>query len=474
MLGPRPLEGRGLTVRDRTLIGDEHFDDDEYPLQAAGDYNQMIEMQQMSCALAKDVLDSSSLKPTWSWNATQESFIHERADFTASAGNSSTFDNGSYAEILSQQQQGENLAQHDSPQEHWKATEELSAHTSARNATTQQGRYTTARTRVSQPRLSVGSDGEGVRRRDSQQGSHSAEESDVQSEFGQSFVANEGSSSRADTRTYPHVSPQDQGERLVRDDQPQGNISHESSSTSDSREAMHDDRSKAAPSTKSATRESSTSALSFPEPDHVSDAERTALQDDRSLPLEGATSTSWRSNVSLSQNVLPPPRSNSPGSDTIWRPEEQSLREEGMLSQETVERGTREDDRLDRIERFLTAQVLANNKKAEAAAAARREAAAEAAEARKRGDEDKLRKLESLILAQKDEQLKREVAADTARAAEKAAADAEAKMIAKEKKARAAIELARKMSVPITFHDPIGRKFTCPWHECSTREVSVY
>ena len=481
VLDPRPHEERGLTVRDRTFIGDERFDDDEYPLQVAGDYNQMIEMQQMSCALAKDVLESSSLKPTWSWNVPQGSFIPERADFTASADDSSTFDDGPYEEI-STRQQSEDLAQHDSAQERWKATEGSSTHRSARNATAKQSKYTAAKIIVPQASLPVGSDGEDVSRRDSQQGSHAAEETDVLGVFGQSFVASEGSSSRADTGIYPHVSPQHPDERLVHDDQPQGKMSHEPSSTSDSREGLHDDRSEAAHSF-------DTSTLSSPKPDHASDAGGIAPREGQSLPLDGATWTPLRSNVSLSHDVIPSPRSISRGSDTAWSQEEQLLKEEGLLYQQTVKRETREDDRLDRIERLLAAQISAKSEKVEARAAAERKAAEGAAEARKRGDPDKLAKLESLILAQKDEQRKREIAADAARAAEKAAADAEATKIHEQKmsaadkakavleataraREEAAIEIAQKTSAPITFHDPIGRKFPCPWHECSTREVS--
>jgi hypothetical protein len=499
VLGPRSLEERGLTVRNRTLIGDEHFDDDEYPLQTAVDHDRMIEMQQMSCALAKGVLDNSSLKPTWSWNATQESSMHQRADFIAGASNSSTFANELYAETLSKQQD-EKFAHHDSLQEHLNATEESPAHRSARDATAKQGRYTTANIGLYQHNLSIGIGEENMHHHGSQQGSHATEELDARGASGQSFVATEGSSSSDDTRTYPHVSPEDQGERLLQDEQPQGDISHGSNYTVDNSEATHDDRFEAAPSIHGVTREASTSALSGPKPDQASDAEHTAPQEDRSLPLEDATPTPWWSNVPLSQNVLPPPRSISRGSDTVLVHQEQPPREERMLSHETAKRETHENDRLDRIERFLANQALAEEKrllakrlKAEAAAIAKREEEEAVAEMKKRGDEDKLAKLEMLILAQKDEQIKREIAAEAAREADKAAADAEAEKISRERKAadereralldaaarareeaeaKAAIELAQKLRAPITFHDPIGRKFSCPWHECSTREVS--
>ncbi|KAI8943304.1 hypothetical protein NX059_001324 [Plenodomus lindquistii] len=66
-----------------------------------------------------------------------------------------------------------------------------------------------------------------------------------------------------------------------------------------------------------------------------------------------------------------------------------------------------------------------------------KDAAQAAADAKKRGDEDKLAKLEKLILAQKDEQLKREAASNAAYAAEKAEKDNSVAKIAAEKKAAA-------------------------------------
>ncbi|KAI4941233.1 hypothetical protein J4E91_010923 [Alternaria rosae] len=380
VLTPQPPQERGLTLHDQTLINNEHFEDDEYPLQAARDCTQIIEMQQRSCALAKDVLDSPSLNATWSWNASENTFAHKRADYTASKGTS----------------------------------------------------FITA---------TGGSDAR---------------------EFGQRSVATEGGSSRADARTYPDVSPQDQSKRLQ----------------------------------------------------------------DGSILLEGALSTPRLPNVTSSQHVTPPPRSSFQEPETVLSQERQPPKEEGLVSQESVERGTREEDRLDKIERLLAAQataeknrLLVKTKKAEATAAAKTKEAEALAAAKRRGDEDKLAKLESLILAQKDEQLKREAAQDAARAADRAAAaDTEAARIADEKRetaekakllldaaqrareeaeekaaderkeieaahARALqdakeaaqeLEVARKRAqnaaAPILFQDPLGRKFSCPWHSGSTWE----
>lgn len=87
------------------------------------------------------------------------------------------------------------------------------------------------------------------------------------------------------------------------------------------------------------------------------------------------------------------------------------------------------ENKIARLERLILAQKAEQLK---------REAAAEAAaELKKRSDEDKLARLEKLILAQKDEQLKREAAAEAARKAAADAADAEAMKIAEEKKAAA-------------------------------------
>ncbi|KAH6875014.1 hypothetical protein BKA58DRAFT_437013 [Alternaria rosae] len=444
VLTPQPLQERGLTLHDQTLINNEHFEDDEYPLQAARDCTHIIEMQQRSCALAKDVLDSPSLNATWSWNASENTFAHKRADYTASKGTSSIPATG-------------------------------------------------------------GSDAR---------------------EFGQRSVATEGGSSRADARTYPDVSPQDQIKRLVRDDQPQGNIPRGASYTGHGSEAMHNDRSKVTPLLNGVTRESSISALPSREPDHAFELEHTALKQDSSILLEGALSTPRLPNVTSSQHVTPPPRSSFQEPETMLSQGRQPPKEEGLVSQESVERGTREEDGLDKIERLLAAQataeknrLLAKTKKAEAAAAAKTKEAEALAAAKRRGDEDKLAKLESLILAQKDEQLKREAAQDAARAADQAAAaDTEAARIADEKReaaekakllldaaqrareeaeekaaderkeieaahARALqdakeaaqeLEVARKRAqnaaAPILFQDPLGRKFSCPWHSGSTWE----
>ena len=89
-------------------------------------------------------------------------------------------------------------------------------------------------------------------------------------------------------------------------------------------------------------------------------------------------------------------------------------------------RAVAEAAKFSRLETLLISQEEARRDKDEKKKKAAEEAARIAADAKRRGDEDKLAKLEKLILAQKDEQLKREAVAETARLAEKAAAEAEA------------------------------------------------
>ena len=83
----------GITKRhDSTIFQSGDFDGDDCALQASQNCTQIVEMQQMSCALARDVLDHQSLKPTWSWNATERSSAHEGLQFfPASEGGYPTF-----------------------------------------------------------------------------------------------------------------------------------------------------------------------------------------------------------------------------------------------------------------------------------------------------------------------------------------------------------------------------------------------
>jgi len=446
VLNSQPFQERGLTLHDQTLINNEQSEHNEFALQAARDCTQIIEMQQRSCALAKDVLGSPSLNPTWSWHASENTPAHKRVDHTASKGTSSIPTTG------------------------------------------------------------------GLDAR----------------EFGQRSVATEGGSSRDDARTYPDVSPQDQSEKLVRDDRSQGNISRGSSSSGDGSNAMHKTRSKVAPLFNSLTGVSPISGLSSRATDRATEVEHTASDQDDPLLLEGFPSRLWQRNVTSSQRVTPSSRSASRKPEITLGQERQPPTKEGLVSQESVQRGSREEDRLDKIERLLAAQataetkrLLAKKEKVEGAAAAKRKEVEDAAEAKKRRDEDKLDKLSSLILAQKDEQLKREAAADATRVAEQKAAEMEAAKVAAEKREaaekarllleaagrareeaeeRAAeerkeieaahaialqdakeaaqeLEVARKRAqnaaAPIQFQDSIGRKFSCPWHSGSTWEVST-
>lgn len=73
---------QGITKRhDSTIFQSGDFEEDDCALQAAQNCTQIVEMQQMSCAFARDVLDHQSLKPTWSWNATKRSSAHEGSQF---------------------------------------------------------------------------------------------------------------------------------------------------------------------------------------------------------------------------------------------------------------------------------------------------------------------------------------------------------------------------------------------------------
>jgi hypothetical protein len=85
----------------------------------------------------------------------------------------------------------------------------------------------------------------------------------------------------------------------------------------------------------------------------------------------------------------------------------------------------------------------------------REEAAKAAAEVKRKNDKDKLFTLEKLILAQKEEKLRREQAIEAALVSERASSDARA-----------------VTGVAIRFEDAIGRKFSCPWQHCNTWKVS--
>jgi hypothetical protein len=367
-----------LTVHDTTLFKDPDFENEDYPLHTSRQCTQIIEIQQMSCALAKDVLDYPNLKPTWSWNGTGKS--HTR-------------------------------------------------------------------------------------------------------ESGRDFTAKEGSYSTVDTGTYLQKSPEDEGE-----EDPQEHISRHHDIEGDSGQAINGDGSKATSSIEVVTEESPTPTSSSLKAQQSYGTESAASQKDHSIPRRATLSTPQRSYVSPSQDIPP----SSPSPSLVSSKEELSEPEDLPSQKSAEERKALEDAEYARLENLPIDLKKARDEKESAKKKAAEEAARAAAEAWKRGDEDKLAKLERLILAQKDEQLKREAAAEAVRAAEKAEADAEAAKIATEKKAsaekakllldaakqareaaeeKAAIELAQKTSAPILFQDPIGRKFSCPWHLCSTREV---
>ena len=76
----RSLDERSLAVHDTALLNNPDFEHDGSALQIFRDCTQAIEMQQMSRALAKEVLDQPSRKAAWNWNAFESSSVHERAD----------------------------------------------------------------------------------------------------------------------------------------------------------------------------------------------------------------------------------------------------------------------------------------------------------------------------------------------------------------------------------------------------------
>ena len=81
----RPSDERSLAVHDATLLTDPDFEPDDFALQIFRDCTQAIEMQQMSSALARDVLDYPIRKAAWNWNASESSSVHELADSVSDA-----------------------------------------------------------------------------------------------------------------------------------------------------------------------------------------------------------------------------------------------------------------------------------------------------------------------------------------------------------------------------------------------------
>ncbi|KAI4679800.1 hypothetical protein J4E81_010317 [Alternaria sp. BMP 2799] len=81
----RPSDERSLAVHDATLLTNPDFEPDDFALQIFHDCTQAIELQQMSSALAKDVLDYPTRKAAWNWNASGSSSVHERADSVSDA-----------------------------------------------------------------------------------------------------------------------------------------------------------------------------------------------------------------------------------------------------------------------------------------------------------------------------------------------------------------------------------------------------
>jgi hypothetical protein len=138
--------------------------------------------------------------------------------------------------------------------------------------------------------------------------------------------------------------------------------------------------------------------------------------------------------------------------EIMWRKMElkwelQSEREDGAREvvkrevEEKMEKAKQEnaqaDAKIDRLETLIIAQHEAQLAKNMSRGQAAAKAATEAEAARKRADDDKLARLEKLILEQKDDQLRREAAAVAMQAAEREANDLLARKITEEKEAAA-------------------------------------
>lgn len=109
---------QGVTKRhDSTIFQDEEFDEDDCALQAAQNCTQIVEMQQMSCALARDVLDHQSLKPTWSWNASEKASAHEKSQLIPTSEDSYSTTESETSERTPPKEKGEESVRHHDPQE---------------------------------------------------------------------------------------------------------------------------------------------------------------------------------------------------------------------------------------------------------------------------------------------------------------------------------------------------------------------
>ena len=350
-------------------LNDEDLDDRDYHLQLSQGCTRIVEVQQMSCELAKNVLDYPALNPTWSWDPNHGSpAVEGRRDSAAKANTDSRHQFEIHSKPLNPNVDTPAVEVEERPNRH-KDLQDQSTHYQ------------------------------------NYEDDRSPHEHRNSSDF--------------DNVTSRTVSPI---------------------------ERMADD--------------SSASTLLSPEVQYSYEAEPIVDHEEVSysqwdIPLNSKQ-------VSISPTQTPPlvfPSASPP-------PEEESVlaKLEALLFRKTEEdEKSFEKSKFNRLEQLLRSQQEARAlKEAEKKKAA--EAAAQAAvEAKKRADEDKLEKLEKLILAQKNEQLKREAAADAARAAIKAEADAK---VAKK------LELARKLNARILFEDAIGRKFSCPWQLCNTWKVT--
>ncbi|KAF2819785.1 hypothetical protein CC86DRAFT_471868 [Ophiobolus disseminans] len=221
----------------------------------------------------------------------------------------------------------------------------------------------------------------------------------------------------------------------------------------------------------------------------------------------------------------PPPNSSAPASSSPHTPRgEEALiaKLEALLlgkaeaDEKAAEkaRKSQENAKFDRLEQILISQQEAKVEKEKMKKRAAEDAAEAAAIAKRQVEQDKLASLERIILAQRDDQLKRDAAIEAVRVAEKREAEAKAaELIAQKKEAagnaklmldaakaarkeaekKAAVEYAEvgraheaaladarksarslldaKLSdASVILEDTIGRKFSCPWKICNTWE----
>lgn len=174
-------------------------------------------------------------------------------------------------------------------------------------------------------------------------------------------------------------------------------------------------------------------------------------------------------------------------------PSEAKWSQEVLHESESARLQRYEDSRISRLEHLLIEQQQARIEKEAAKRRAAQESAAKEKEERRRGDVEKLQRLERLILAQKEEHSRKEVAAEATRQVDRAEAARNAREEAELKASKEAeetrlqyesslreLEAAKKTAEeeaaryitselkPIKLKDAAGRNYTLPWQLCKT------